>query len=108
MELTDWMIILAVALMTIAFFCTRARANWSLENRVRRLTGTRLLVQAALALWSALLLLQRGVFALEDIAGLRLAPHTVMAGALMLIAVACYWSVRGSRLLKPRRLFAAS
>jgi hypothetical protein len=31
-----------------------------------------------------------------------------MAGALMLIAVACYWSVRGSRLLKPRRLFAAS
>lgn len=106
MELTDWIVILAIALMTIAFFCTRAPTTWSLENRVRRLTATRLLVQAAIALWSALLLLQRGVFSLDDIAGLHLSPHVVITCALVLAVAACYWSVRGTRLLKPRQLFA--
>ncbi len=106
MNLTDWIVILAVALMTIAFFCMRAPTAWSLENRMRRLTGTRLLAQAAIALWSALLLLQRGVFSPDDIAGQRPAPHVVLACALMLAVAACYWSVRGARLLKPRQLFA--
>lgn len=106
MELTDWIVILAVALMAIAFFCLRAPTAWSLENRMRRLTGTRLLVQAAIALWSALLLLQRGVFSLDDVAGLRPAPHVAIACALILAVAAGYWSVRGIRLLKPRQLFA--
>jgi hypothetical protein len=105
MELTDWIILLAVALTTIAFFCTRAPANWSLENRARRITGTRLMVQAAIALWTALLILQRGVFSLEDIAGLRLAPDLIIAGAVLLLIVGGYWWIRGSRLLKPRQLF---
>lgn len=91
--------------MAIAFFCTRAPANWSLENRARRIAGTRLLVQAAIALWSALLVLQRGLFALEDIVGLRPAPHLVIAGAMLLMIVGAYWWIRGSRLLKPRRIF---
>ncbi|SEA84432.1 hypothetical protein [Paraburkholderia sartisoli] len=108
MELTDWIVILAAALIAIAFFCLRAPTAWSLENRVRRFTGARLLVQAAIALWSALLLLQRGVFSLDDIAGLRPTPHVVIACALMLGVAACYWSVRGTRLLKPRQLFATS
>jgi hypothetical protein len=105
MELTDWIILLAVALIAIAFFCTRAPANWSLENRARRITGTRLMVQAAIALWTALLILQRGVFSLEDIAGLRLAPDLIIAGAVLLLIVGGYWWIRGSRLLKPRQLF---
>jgi len=66
-----------------------------------------LLVQATLALWSALFIVQRDVFALDDIAGLHPAPHTVLAGAVILIAAGCYCSVRGRRLLKPRRLFGA-
>ena len=36
-----------MTLMAIAFFCARTPANWSRENRARRLTGTRMLVQAA-------------------------------------------------------------
>ena len=56
MELTDWIVILAVALFAIAFYCRRAPARWSLENRARRFTATRLLVQAALSLWAAVLI----------------------------------------------------
>lgn len=106
MELTDWIIILAIVLIAIAFFCGRAPASWSLENRARRFTGTRLLVQAALALWTALLILVRGLFALDGLPGMRATPHTILTGAAVLVAFGCYWSIRGSKLLKPRRLFS--
>jgi hypothetical protein len=107
MELTDWIVILAVALIATAFFCGCAPAGWSLENRARRFTGTRLLVQAALSLWAALLILVRGLFAPDGLPGMRPAPHTILAGAAVLVAFGCYWSIRGSTLLKPRRLFTA-
>jgi hypothetical protein len=107
MELTDWIVILAIVLIAIAFFCGRAPASWSLENRARRFTGTRLLVQAALALWAALLLLVRGLFAFDSLPGMRLAPQTILMGAVILVVFGCYWSIRGSKLLKPRRLFTA-
>ena len=107
MELTDWIVILAVALFAIAFYCRRAPARWSLENRARRFTATRLLVQAALSLWAAVLILVRGLFALDGLLGMRAAPHTTIAGAVVLIAFGCDGPIRGSRRLKPRRLFTA-
>ena len=64
MELTDWIVILAIVLIAIAFFCSRTPARWSRENRARRFTGTRLLVQAAFALWAAVLIVVRGFFVL--------------------------------------------
>ncbi|EIF31634.1 hypothetical protein BCh11DRAFT_07164 [Burkholderia sp. Ch1-1] len=108
MELTDWIVILAVVLLTIAFFCGRAPANWSSENRARRLAGMRMLVQAAWSMWAALLLVARGLFALNGIHGVRPTPLQLMAGIAVLIACGCYWSIRGRQLLKPRRLFTAS
>lgn len=107
MELTGWIVTLAVALIAIAFFCGRAPANGSLENRARRITATRLLVQAALSLWGALLILVRGLFVLDGLPGMQAAPETVIVGAAVLVALSCYWSVRGSKLLKRRRLFTA-
>jgi predicted metal-binding membrane protein len=107
MELTDWIVILAVALLATAFYCRRAPARWSLENRGRRFTATRLLVQAVLALWAALLIVVRGLFVLDGLLGMRPPPHMIVAGALVLIALGCYWSIRGTKLLKPRRLFTA-
>jgi hypothetical protein len=107
MQLTDWIIILAVVLMAIAFFCGRTPANWSRENRARRLAGTRLLIQAACSVWAALLIAARGLFALDGLLGLRPAPLEALTGVAILIAFGCYWSIRGSRMLKPRRLFTA-
>ena len=107
MELTDWIVILAVTLMAIAFFCARTPANWSRENRARRLAGTRMLVQAACALWGALLIVARGLLALDGLAGLHPAPLEALTGVAILIVCSCYWSIRGSKLLKPRRLFTA-
>jgi hypothetical protein len=107
MELTDWLVILAAALFAIAFICGRAPAGWSLENRARRFTGMRLLVQAALALWGALLILVRGLFAFDGLLGLRPAPHIILVGVAVLVLCGCYWSIRGTKLLKPRRLFTA-
>jgi hypothetical protein len=107
MELTDWIVILAVTLMAIAFFCGRTPANWSRENRARRLAGMRMLVQAACSMWVALLIIARGLFALDGLLGLRPAPLYALAGAAILIGCGCYWSIRGRRLLKPRRLFTA-
>ena len=106
MELTDWIVILAIALMAIAFFCARTPANWSRDNRARRLTGTRMLVQAACSLWAALLIVVRGLFAIDGLPGVHAAPLEVLTGVAILIACGCYWWIRGSRLLKPRRLFA--
>jgi hypothetical protein len=107
MQLTDWIIILAVVLMAIAFFCGRTPANWSRENRARRLAGTRLLIQAACSVWAALLIAARGLFALDGLLGLRPAPLEALTGVAILIAFGCYWSIRGSKMLKPRRLFTA-
>ncbi|SIT42976.1 conserved membrane hypothetical protein [Paraburkholderia ribeironis] len=106
MELIDWIIILAIALIAIAFFCARIPASWSHDNRARRLTGARMLIQAACSLWAALLIVARGVFAVNGLAGLRPTLAEILTGAAILVACGCYWSVRGSRLLKPRRLFA--
>ena len=107
MQLTDWIVILAVVLMAIAFFCGRTPANWSRENRARRLAGTRTLAQAACSVWAALLIAARGLFALDGLLGLRPAPLEALTGVAILIAFGCYWSIRGSRMLKPRRLFTA-
>jgi hypothetical protein len=107
MELTDWIVILAVTLMAIAFFCARTPVSWSRENRARRLAGTRLLVQAACALWAALLILARGLFGFEGLLGVRPGPFEALTGVAILVGCGCYWSVRGSKLLKPRRLFTA-
>jgi hypothetical protein len=107
MELTDWVVILAITLVAIAFFCARTQANWSMENRVRRLTGMRLLAQAALSWWVALLLVVRGVFALDGLLGLHPAPLEALAGATILVCCGGYWIVRAARLLKPRRRFSA-
>ncbi|AXL53356.1 hypothetical protein DSC91_006740 [Paraburkholderia caffeinilytica] len=107
MELTDWIVILAVTLMAIAFFCARTPAGWSRENRARRLAGTRMLVQAACSLWAALLIAARGLFALDGLPGLHPAPRVALTGVAILIVCGCYWSIRGSKLLKPRRLFSA-
>ncbi|CAD6521915.1 hypothetical protein [Paraburkholderia kirstenboschensis] len=105
MELTDWIVILAIMLMTIAFRCARTPAGWSRENRARRLAGTRMLVQAACSVWAALLIVARCVFALDGLLGLRPTFQEVLAVVAILLACGCYWSVRGRRLLKPRRLF---
>jgi Na+/H+ antiporter NhaC len=110
MELTNWIVVLAITLISITFFCGRTAGrpgSWSQENRVRRFSGTRLLMQAALSLWAALLILVRGVFALNGLPGLPLEPPLVIAGAAILVAFGGYWSIRGAQLLKPRRIFSA-
>ncbi|SMG27649.1 hypothetical protein [Paraburkholderia susongensis] len=108
MKLTDWIVILAIILMAIAFFCARRPGAWSRNNRARRMAGTRLLLQAACSLWAALLIAVQGLFTVDGFAGLRPAPLEVLAGVAVLAACGCYWSIRGSRLLKPRRIFAGS
>jgi hypothetical protein len=105
MELVDWIVILAVILMAIAFFCARTSANWPRENRTRRLTGMRMLIQAACAMWMALLIAARGLFTSNGLAGLRPQPLHAVTLVAILIVCACYWSIRGSKLLKPRQLF---
>jgi hypothetical protein len=106
MELVDWIVILAVILMAIAFFCARRPASWSRRNRTRRLAGTRMLIQAACALWAAVLIMARDLFVIHGLAALRPAPLQALAGAAILVAFGCYWWIRGNRLLKPRRIFA--
>uniref|UniRef100_E1TB42 Transmembrane protein n=1 Tax=Burkholderia sp. (strain CCGE1003) TaxID=640512 RepID=E1TB42_BURSG len=107
MELIDWIVILAVTLTVIAFRCARTPAGWGRENRARRIAGTRLLVQAACAVWAALLIVARCVFALDGLLGLRPTPAQVTVIVAILLACGCYWSIRGQRLLKSRRLFAS-
>jgi hypothetical protein len=105
MELVDWIVVLAVMLMAITFFCSRTPANWSRENRARRLAGTRLLLQATCAMWVALLIVARDLFMIDGLAGLHPSPLFALTAVSMLILCACYWSIRGSRLLKARQLF---
>jgi hypothetical protein len=107
MPLTDWIVILAITLMAITFFCARSPANGSIDNRARRLTGARLLAQAALAWWVALLIVAHGLLRIDGMLGLRPAPLEALGGAAMLICCGGYWTLRASRLLKARRLFTA-
>jgi hypothetical protein len=105
MDLTNWIIILAAALLGVAFFCLRTRAEWSLENRARRRTGTRLIVQAVVASWSALLIVVHGASGLARSIVPHYTPSMLLLGALLLSVLGCYWFVRGARLLRPRKLF---
>jgi hypothetical protein len=107
MDLTNWIVILAIAWTAVAFFCLRPRAYWSIENRVRRRAGTRLIAQAVFATWSAALIIVHG---LEHLSVHRM--HDAAAPALLTVAAVlavcgCYWLARGLRLLKARRLFTS-
>lgn len=113
MNLTNWLIMLAAALLWVAFFCLRTRSEWSLENRARRRTGARLMVQAVLASWSALLIIVHGADGLVPLIGQPhrspyvppCTPPMLLSGALLLGTLGGYWFVRGARLLRPRKLF---
>lgn len=107
MQLTDWIVILAITLMAITFFCARRPAHWSRNNRTRRRTGVRLLAQAACSIWAALLIVARGLFSIDGLPGLHPTPIEALTGVAILVACACYWSIRGSKLLRPQRLFAS-
>ncbi|MEM5400969.1 hypothetical protein [Paraburkholderia unamae] len=107
MELTDWLVILAIALAAILFFCRRGGRKGGLSDRARHLRGTRLLLQGAFALWAALLMLVRGfVLPLGEPFGIAISHHTMLAIALALAGMGAIWTFRASRLLKPRRIFS--
>jgi hypothetical protein len=109
MQLTDWVIILAIALILVAFFCRRHLAYRSLGDRAQKLRGIRLLVQATIALWAALFTFERGLMAVaSDPFGLHLQPHARLGIALALTVAGCLWSIRGGRLLRQRRMFRTS
>ncbi|WP_322102013.1 hypothetical protein [Paraburkholderia sp. J41] len=109
MNLTDWVLILAIVLSAIVFLCScngRRRRSRSYVDRARRAQGTRLLMQAAIALWAALLTLERcfvepagGPF------GFALRPPVALGAALALAVVGLVWSFRASRLFRARRIF---
>lgn len=106
MPFVDWVIILAIALMSVAFFCFRHRPCHSLSERARRMRGMRLLAQATVALWAALLIVHRGLTAPADVPfGVGLSPQVALGAALMLAITGCLWSIRGCRLLRQRRMF---
>jgi hypothetical protein len=108
MDLTDWLVILAIALAAIVFFCSRGGHKSNLTDRARHVHGTCLLLLGAVALWSALLMLQGTFMAPVDTPfGHALSPRTALAVALALAAVGIVWSIRASRLLKARRIFGA-
>ncbi|WP_027818224.1 hypothetical protein [Paraburkholderia bannensis] len=107
MALTDWIVLLAIVLMAIAFFCRNSSRRGTSTERARHVRGRRMLIQAAVALWAALLMLQRTFAAPGEI---PVAPYLSPRGALVVVFVlalaGCLWSVRGHQLLKQRRLFA--
>jgi hypothetical protein len=107
MDLTNWIVILAIAWTAVAFFCLRPRANWSIENRARRRVGTRLIAQAVLAAWSAALIMVRGL-ALPSVRRMHdTAPLALLTVAAVLAMCGCYWLIRGLKLLKARTLFTS-
>ncbi|WP_322094261.1 hypothetical protein [Paraburkholderia bannensis] len=107
MALTDWIVLLAIVLMAIAFFCRNSSRRGTSTERARHVRGRRMLIQAAIALWAALMMLQRTFAAPGE---LPVAPYLSPRGALIVVCVlalaGCLWSVRGHQLLKQRRLFA--
>jgi hypothetical protein len=108
MDLTDWLVILAIALAAIAFFCSRGGRKGNMIDRARHVHGTRLLMMAVFALWAALLMLQRSLIAPVGAPfGLALSPRMALATALALGAMGIIGSFRASRLLKARRIFGA-
>lgn len=121
MELTDWIVVLAISLMAIAFYCSRSGRRAALADRARHRRGTRLLMQGAIAFWSALLALDRSFVspgALHALParpalpaapfGLGLSAHAVLALSLVLVVAGCSWTMRGLRLVRTRHLFGAS
>jgi hypothetical protein len=107
MALTDWVVLLAIALMAIAFFCRHSSRRGTSAERARHARGRRMLIQAAVALWGALLMLQRTFAAPGDLpVAPYLSPRSALAIVFVLAIVGCLWSVRGRQLLKQRRLFA--
>lgn len=109
MNLTDWILILAIALSAIGFLCSRTghrSRSRSYVDRARRARGTRLLMQAVIALWAALLTLDRCFVAPSGAPfGLALRPHVALGMALALVLVGSVWSFRASRLFRARRIF---
>ncbi|WP_028219132.1 hypothetical protein [Paraburkholderia oxyphila] len=106
MDLTDWIVLLAIALMAIAFFCKRTGRRATTAERARHARGTRMLIQAAIALWSALFMLERTLVSPGSLPIGHLNPHAALAVVLALAVAGCLWSIRGRSLLKPRRIFA--
>ncbi|APR36253.1 hypothetical protein [Paraburkholderia sp. SOS3] len=107
MDLTNWIIILAIAWTAVAFVCLRPRADWSIENLARRRAGTRLIAQAVLAAWSAALIVVHGLaLACAHRAG-DAAPLAWLIFAAALCACGSYWLIRGLKLLRTRRLFTS-
>jgi len=109
MQWTNWIILLAIAWLAVIFCCSRHLALRSLADRARHLRGMRLLMQATLAWWAALVTLERSLTSPGGVPfGLDLSPHAALGVALLLAGAGCLWSVRGSRLLRQRRMFGAS
>jgi hypothetical protein len=109
MSFVDWIIVLAFALIALAFFASRSRGCRSLNERMRQLQATRLFVQAMLALWAAPLLFQQGLFARAGLPSwLNPNPRLAFAISLMLLIAGCRWLILGGRLLRQRRMFRAS
>ncbi|WP_213294872.1 hypothetical protein [Paraburkholderia sacchari] len=106
MDLTDWVVLLAIAVMAIAFFCTRTGQRRTSAERSRHARGTRMLIQAAIALWGALFVLERTLVSPGSLPVAHLNPHTALAVVLALASAGCLWSIRGRSLLKPQRIFA--
>jgi len=108
MQFMDWIILLAIALLSIAFFCSRHPSRHSLTDRARHLRGTRLLMQATVALWAALLTFERSLTSPRGVPfGLDLKPHVALGAALLFAVVGCGWSIRARRLLRQYRMFDA-
>jgi hypothetical protein len=106
MDLTDWIVILAIALLAVAFFCSRNHRRATLVDLMRHRTGTRLIVQGTIAFWGALLLVERSLVSPGALPfHLNVDPRAVLGVALMLAVAGGFWSIRGSRLLRPRRIF---
>jgi hypothetical protein len=107
MALTDWIVLLAIAVMAIAFFCRHSNRRGTSAERARHVRGRRLLIQAAVALWAALLMLQRTFAAPGELpVAPWLSPRGALAIVFVLAVAGCLWSVRGRQLLKQRRIFA--
>ncbi|MDR3097435.1 MAG: hypothetical protein LBV73_10205 [Paraburkholderia sp.] len=106
MDLTDWMVLLAIVLMAISFFCKRTSRRGTSAERARHARGTRMLIQAGIALWSALFVLERTLVSPGSLPVPYLNPHAALAIVLALAIAGCLWSIRGRSLLKQRRIFA--
>lgn len=116
MNLTDWIVILALVLVAIAFLCSRNRRRGSFVDRARRAQGRRLLMQAAVALWAAFLTLERCFVATSATSStaighapvasvFALRPPVALGMALALGVVGIVWAFRATRLFKARRIF---